>query len=86
MSRDNGNTGMSQPTVLDDACPCDACPAAARCARESLACNAFRLYLNEDDWQAAERFPNKHWYRVAIEGKPQAIQWARRDDARARAA
>ena len=57
-----------QGNVLDEPCPCDACPFWARCRDELLACHAFALYVNQrpDDtpevWMDGYVVPRASWY------------------------
>jgi hypothetical protein len=47
--------------------PCDFCPFARRCARESLACEAFRAYAELRHWRGAPREPSAAIFRAVYE-------------------
>ena len=52
--RDDPEPPGASPPVLE-ACPCDGCPRAHRCARELLACSAFAMFVHGRPWTIAAR-------------------------------
>ena len=45
------NSNYCQPVLLKLRAPCDACPSADRCRRESIACATFFAYVMGDRWE-----------------------------------
>jgi hypothetical protein len=58
--------------------PCDACPLAARCRDEKLACEQFRLFYRRGGkrWKSEPREPSAQIYRRVfkpVNGRPRKI-------------
>ena len=77
---------MAAITVLDEDCPCDACPLAAQCADQHLACHAFSMYVNQRPndnplaWMDGYVMPSRAWFDGIAQNSPRLVRIAGQQD------